>query len=518
MRGVVSAGSDVAAHAGAQMFARGGNAVDAAVAAVFALTVVDPANTSLGGRCHVLVSRPEGKLAALDGRTALPANKDYDIETPQTGARVVPVPGNPRTLAEAVERFGNLTLAQVIEPARQLAAEGYSVPRRLAAAWNVAAPLLRRDPAASRHFLHADGTAISIGELRAQPQLAATLDDIARDGPDRVMDCERIVSHLQGLGSTLTHADFAEYRPLDGEIVQFTYRDWQCCTIGRQGHGYALAATFGILNRFDICTMEPAERWITMALAQAIAHRGREKKESAPHDHVLEPQALDAAADWLRGFKLAPAQAVDFLGKRKHIPEARRADTTHVSTMDETGIAAAITTSIGPHFGALVAAPHEAFMFAHSYRMAKRDRTVQRDRTEMVPTILRHADGRCVAVGAAGSSRIPGAVIRAIVNVVDLAMTPVDATAAPAANWYDGTLVVNPAMPHPVFDRLLQAGLPAAWMEPRFGVHYGLVHMAAKGPTDQLTGGADPFWDGAVWRSDGSGSRRLEASLKPEAA
>jgi gamma-glutamyltranspeptidase / glutathione hydrolase len=149
-------------------------------------------------------------------------------------------------------------------------------------------------------------------------------------------------------------------------------------------------------------------------------------------------------------------------------------------------------------------------MFAHSYRMAVRDRTARRDRTEMVPTILRHPNGRCVAVGAAGSTRIPGAVIRAVVNVIDLGMAPADATAAPAVNWYDGTLVVNPEISRAVFDQLVQTGLPAAWMEPRFGVHYGLVHLVAKGPTDALDGGADPFWDGAVWRSGFDGPQRLE--------
>jgi len=514
MQGVVSAGSDVASRAGAEMFARGGNAVDAAVATVFALTVVDPANTSIGGRCHVLASWPDGRVIALDGRTALPANKDYDSELPQAGARVVPVPGNPRTLAEAVRRFGKLSLFEVIAPASRLAIQGYAVPQRLANAWRVASPLLQRDPATSRYFLHADGSAVSMGEHRTQQELATTLDDIAREGPDRLMDgqhCERIVAHLRGLGSTLTRADFAEYRPLNGEVVRFSYRDWQCCTIGRQGHGYALAATFGILNRFDVATMEPAERWITTALAQAIAHLGREKEEAAPLDHVLEPDALDAAADRLRTLRHSPALVAEFLGKRKQIPEARRADTTHVSAMDETGLAAAITTSIGPHFGALVAAPDEAFMFAHSYRMAERDRTVLRDRTEMVPTILRHPDGRCVAVGSAGSTRIPGAVIRAVVNVVDLGMAPAEATAAPAVNWCEGTLVVNPAIPGSLFNLLIQAGLPAAWMESRYGVHYGLVHLAAKGATGELGGGADPFWDGAVWHFGPDGPRQLEA-------
>jgi gamma-glutamyltranspeptidase / glutathione hydrolase len=379
MRGLVSAGSDVAARAGAEMFRCGGNAVDAAVATVFALTVVDPANASIGGRCHVLMSWPDGRVIALDGRTALPANREYRGSDAPNGARVVPVPGNPRTLAEGVERFGNLTLDDVIAPARRLASEGYGVPRRLAAAWKVASPLLQRDPATSRYFLHTDGTAWSAGEHRVQSELAALLDDIARDGPDRLMDgrsCERIVAHLRGLGSMLTRADFANYRPLNGEVVRFNYRGWQCCTIGRQGHGYALAATFGILERFELAKLNPAERWITMALAQAIAHRGREKDEEASLEHVLEPKALNCCADRLQALRLSPADVSAFLGTHKAVPEMRRADTTHVSAVDETGLAAAITTSIGPHFGALMAAPDDGFMFAHSYRMAERDHIV----------------------------------------------------------------------------------------------------------------------------------------------
>jgi gamma-glutamyltranspeptidase len=160
-----------------------------------------------------------------------------------------------------------------------------------------------------------------------------------------------------------------------------------------------------------------------MALAQEITHRGREKNEETSLEHVLEPKALNCSADWLQALRLSPADVSAFLGTRKANPEMRRADTTHLSTVDETGLAAAITTSIGPHFGALVAAPDDGFMFAHSYRMAELDHIVQRDRTEMVPTILRHADGRCFAVGAAGSSRIPGAVLRTVVNLVDLGMT-----------------------------------------------------------------------------------------------
>jgi gamma-glutamyltranspeptidase/glutathione hydrolase len=133
--------------------------------------------------------------------------------------------------------------------------------------------------------------------------------------------------------------------------------------------------------------------------------------------------------------------------------------------------------------------------------MAQRNRTSRRDRTEMVPTILRHPDGRCIALGAAGSTRIPGAVVRGIVNMLDLGMSAEQATAAPAANWYDGTLVVNPIMGQTLFDQLTAAGLPAEWMQRRYGVHYGLLHAVTRDADGSLNGGADALWDGAVYRA-----------------
>ena len=504
MRGVVSAGSAVAAKAGAEALRRGGNAVDAAVATAFALAVVDPANTSLAGRCHVLIAWPDGRAEALDGRTALPAvGEDGSDPSRPDGARVVPVPGNPRTLVAAVERFGRLGPAQVIAPAVALAAEGYAVPPRLSAAWHAAAHLLRRDAVTQRYFLDA-GKAWSSGAHRVQPALAAVLDDMARDGPDCVMDgqrSERLIEHLRGMGSTLTRDDFAAYQPLRGEVVRSIYRGWQVCTIGRQGHGHGLAATLGILERFDLVRMDAGARWVTLALAQAIAHRDRQSDEHAAADHLLEPEWQDAGAERLRTLRADPTLVAGWLHRRRSAPQTRRADTTHISAIDASGLAVALTSSIGPHFGALVAAPHDGFLFAHSYRMAQRNRTSRRDRTEMVPTILRHPDGRCIALGAAGSTRIPGAVIRGIVNMIDLGMSGEQATAAPAANWYDGTLVVNPAMGQGLFDQLTAAGLPADWMQRRFGVHYGLLHAVTRDADGSLDGGADALWDGAVHRA-----------------
>ena len=153
--GAVAAGSPHAARAGAEILRIGGNAVDAAVATCFALTVTDPANAGLAGRCHILIRLADGRTAAIDGATQIPAGTpplagDSDK---RTGFATVPIPGNPAALASAVAGFGRLPLKQVVAAAIDLAENGFELPHHLAAVCSKIAPELSTDPAAARFLL-----------------------------------------------------------------------------------------------------------------------------------------------------------------------------------------------------------------------------------------------------------------------------------------------------------------------------------------------------------------------------
>jgi gamma-glutamyltranspeptidase/glutathione hydrolase len=135
---------------------------------------------------------------------------------------------------------------------------------------------------------------------------------------------------------------------------------------------------------------------------------------------------------------------------------------------------------------------------AHSYQMARGQRQADRDITEMAPMILESPEGDRVALGAAGSDKIPGAVLRAIVNIIDRRMLAQAAVADPACVIHEGAIQINTELNPTIGKRLAAIGLPLKPISPAAGEHFGLLHVACRARNAQLSGGADPYWDGGV--------------------
>ncbi len=177
-RGVVVAGTPAAARAGAGILEAGGSAADAAIATALALCVSDPANATIAGRAQILWRDATGMMGAIDGTTRVPARAPAQ-------APPVPLPGLPAALFRLHRERGRLPFPRLLEPALALAAEGFAVTPRLAAAWRRAAPRLARDPVASRVFLDPRGRAPAAGARFRQPGLARLLEAMARQPPER---------------------------------------------------------------------------------------------------------------------------------------------------------------------------------------------------------------------------------------------------------------------------------------------------------------------------------------------
>ena len=181
--GVVSAAQPLAARAGSEMLELGGNAVDAAVAAAFALSVVEPSMSGLGGRVQILIRTPEGEHVGIDGTTQAPM--DYDPDTaPQAayGYAVIGVPGVPAGLLRAHTEYGTLPRSTVMAPAIRLAEDGFRLLPMEARRHAGAVEQLAESEGARAYFLRPDGTAHEAGELFRQPDLARTLRTLADEG------------------------------------------------------------------------------------------------------------------------------------------------------------------------------------------------------------------------------------------------------------------------------------------------------------------------------------------------
>src|SRR5687767_4215042 len=211
--GMVVSGSPLASRVGATVLEQGGNAVDAAVATAFALSVVEPTMSGIGGRTQLLIRTANGEFAGIDGTTEVPVAYPYGAvgaDEAAYGYTTIAIPGTVAALAAALARYGTLPLARVLEPAIALAEDGFVLPAAEAARIaGVAARL--GDFAGSRQYsLRPDGTPYGAGDRLVQRDLGRTLRTIARDGPNgfyRGDVAQRIASDITRHGGWLRVTD-----------------------------------------------------------------------------------------------------------------------------------------------------------------------------------------------------------------------------------------------------------------------------------------------------------------------
>ncbi len=242
-RGMVTTDEPLASQAGIEILKRGGNAIDAAVATAFALAVVEPAAGNIGGGGFMLVRLADGKTNFFDYREMAPgkATREMYIKPDGTldkdasviGYRSVAVPGTVAGLALALKTHGTRKLADVLQPAIRYAEQGIPVTEKLAREFREERPDLQRFSMSSLIFLN-DGQLLRVGETLRQPQLAATLKRIAKNGPDEFYKGETaqiLAQDMASFGGLITLDDLAHYQPKIREVLQASYtiagQHWQ---------------------------------------------------------------------------------------------------------------------------------------------------------------------------------------------------------------------------------------------------------------------------------------------------
>lgn len=543
--GVVSASHPDAAAAGLLMLQRGGTAVDAAVAAAFALAVVDPSQTGLGGYGVGAVWLARTRRAdVFEGMSQ--TGVDPRWAEPDTAAgpdarrpRAALVPGFVAVLLQMHERHGRLPRAEVLAPAVRLARAGFTVGalnHRLIARERAK---LAADPAAAALFLPG-GEAPRPGDRLVQPALAALLDRIARDGAAAFYEGEtprRIAAKARALGGLLHAADFAAYRAVEQRPVCSRYGDYTVLSAPAPTAGPALAEMLNLahlagLHRFGDPTASPeaATRLadlIRVGLADRRRHRGHPDWASIPvrgvasADFAASRAALvgsRAADDTLgpadawrhEGAPLPPgcaaaepyATTVPRPGTAAASFHGGSADTashtSHLAVIDAERNAVSLTTSVGVLFGSGVYA-EGIFLNSSGNLFEGAERAPRRKpASAIVPTLLVDRVGVRLAIGAAGAAYIPGAVAQVTVRVAGLGQDPSLAIAAPRlhVSATNRTLEAEAGFALPVY---------AAWRSHGYAptsrvadLQFAGVHLVLQRRDGTLVGAADPRRDGAA--------------------
>ncbi len=469
--GLVSAADPRAVEAGMAMLRQGGSATDAAIATMLALTVVEPQSSGIGGGGFYVHGDAAGHVDTIDGREKAPAGatgewffgpdgKPLPFPQAQASGLSVGVPGNLRLAEKAHAEHGRLAWAKLFAPAIALARGGFEITPRLHDALDTGRATGARDADGRALFYGADGQPLAVGATVRNPELAATLERLAKGGVDGFYNGPVATALAAEVAADtprprpMNPGDLAAYTAPERAPVCGTYRTYRICGMGPPSSGATTVyAILKQLERFDLKALGPHNPtfWHLFAESQRLAYVDREKF-SADADFITVPVAgmTDPAYLAARGALIAPDRTMSTVTAGP-VPggialadgdEPEEHGTSHFVTIDKWGDAVSYTSTIESVFGSGLVyggfyLNNELTDFSNVPTMngvmvANRVEGGKRPRSSMSPTLVYDADGHLVvAVGAAGGATIPVQTAKNLIAMLDFGLTPQQALALP---------------------------------------------------------------------------------------
>ena len=368
--GMAATSHPMASLAAVETLRAGGNAADAAVAAVAMLGVLEPHMTGIGGDCFCLVSKPGEPVWGYNGtgRAAAAMQPERLVAEGMTAIAIesphaVTVPGAVEAWENILARHGRFGLDKALEPAIAAAQRGVPVSPRVAMDWSVAVEKLRARPNSAALFLH-DGKAPSVGDVVRFPALAETLKKIAAEGARAFYEgelAEDSIATLSEVGSFLTADDFAKHRGDEAIPISTTYRGLEVVEIPPNGQGLAALVLLNILENFDLSALDP-----TGAARQHLAIEAGRLAYAVRNTHIADPSFMVQPVPSLldRGFATDLADMIDRT-RRSNFPAAPapRGNTVLVCVVDRDRNAVTLINSLFSGFGSGIASAKTGIMF-----------------------------------------------------------------------------------------------------------------------------------------------------------
>ena len=381
--GVVVCTSAPACDAGASVLAKGGNAVDAAVATAFALAVTHPAAGNIGGGGFMIVRTPDGQVTSFDYRERAPLastktmylDKGGNIDRSLTAAGYLApgVPGSVRGLAMAHAKFGKLPWKDVVMPGVTLAEQGFEMSQALARGLNreVAGPMAKF-PASVAAYGKPGGGTWQAGDRIVQKDLGKTLRAIAEDGPDAFYTgwiADAIAADMKANGGLITKQDLAQYQAKERTPVRGTYKGFEIVSMPPiSSGGIALIEMLNILEPMDLKSkgLLTAEALHLQIEAMRRAYLDRARHLGDP-DFVKVPVEMLTSKEHARkvAATIDPAKASSSVELGKDIVTVTTQEpdaTTHYSVMDKDGMAVTTTTTLEGSYGSHVVVKGAGFL------------------------------------------------------------------------------------------------------------------------------------------------------------
>ena len=507
--GVVATSQPLAAQVGLKMLQDGGNAVDAGVATMAALGVLEPMDSGFGGDAFALVALPhDGEVVGLNGsggagsRRTAEELRSLGLKTMPTGnpgeghvGMTVTIPGALKAWDALLQRYGTVQLHHALEPAERLAAEGFPVAEVSSWLWQRYVSRLRAYPGG--HELMLGSRAPRTGETVSLPTLAATIQEIRRFGPERLYSgplAERIVATVQELGGALSLRDLAGYAPEWVKPISERYGEYRMYQCPPNGQGVvALLALRGLDNGQPALYTESADRAhavvteLMSAFDLATRHVGDPRTGGISYEELLRVAPLD------------PRVTVR--------PSDRGSDTGYVAVVDSTGMACSLIVSLFEGFGTGAVVPgtgialqNRGALFSLEEGHPNELQPGKRPYHTIMPSILTRDDGWLAAFGVVGGFRQPQAQVQIMMNISDHHMGLQKAIDWPrlGIEMETGEVVLEPGFSESVIKFLRSAGLQVRHVDGYDRGFTGSAQIACRLPTGVIAGASDPRKDGCA--------------------
>ncbi len=532
--GMVVSSQRLASEIGVDIMRRGGNAIDAAVAVGYAQAVVNPCCANIGGGGFMVIHLADGRDAFINFRETAPAAATPDMFLDAAGNvvkglslhgyKAAGVPGTVLGLDAALAQYGTLSRAQAMAPAIKLAREGFALSRADTDIIDAGLPRLRADPEAARFFLRPDGTALRPGDRQVQPDLAGTLEAVARDGPDAFYKgavARAVAAASRAHGGLLTEDDFARYTVTQGKPVSCPYRGYVFLSVPPPSSGgAAICEILNILGGYDMKALGFHSARAVHVMVEAMRHAFMDRNTYLgdpafarnPLDRLMSPEYAAAIRGDIEPDRATPSKAV-----QPGEPPHEKTETTHYSVVDGKGNAVSVTYTLNGIFGAGVIAPGTGFLlndemddFAIKPNVPNLFGLVQgrtnsieggkRPLSSMAPSLVTKDGKIFLVLGSPGGSRIITIVLETAMNIIDYGMQPQEAVDAPRIHhqWLPDEVFAEPFALSPDTVKLLRdAGYKVTEQTPWGAAEVIMIPRSASETSVASSGNDSTFGGGA---------------------
>lgn len=459
IHGAVASVSEIASQVGVDILKRGGNAVDAAVAVGLALAVVWPSAGNLGGGGFMVIRLAGGKATTIDYREMAPAaaNRNVYLDAQGNyirgsstfGHRAAGVPGTVAGLAYALEKYGTLKWAEVAEPARKLAADGFTVSYQLERSLKGSSKELGLYPESKRIFLR-EGNPYEAGEVFKQPELAAVFERMIKEGPSEFYQGETaqlIEASMKQAGNGtpwMTVGDLKNYKPVEREPLRSNYRGHEIITMGPPSSGgIALIEMLNILERYDLRSMGAGSAKTVHLMVEAMRRAFADRAEflgdtdfvKVPVAGLISRKYADKLAQTIDLTHASDSQKIGHGDPPPHESE----ETTHYTVVDKDGNAVSNTYTLNDSYGNKITVEGAGFLLNNEmddfaakpgtpnfYHLIQGEANAvaarKRPLSAMTPTIVLKNGKLWFALGSPGGPTIINTVTQIIINIIDHGM------------------------------------------------------------------------------------------------